>query len=184
MGLNYLSILNCWSLGMDKKFHPTLYNECNYLCMLGLKLIIVSKKRSKVILHTFSKIISCNYKTIHYTIMYIFHVSYCIWYITYTHTLCYSASIRQNMHCFHYVCLVLPWYVFPAYIIYSLHHWPLVRGIHWSPVDYPHKGTVMHRVLPCDNITMHYIQHVHHVCHNLYSQPTTTYSSMGLYTVT
>ena len=24
-----------------------------------------------------------------------------------------------------------------------LHYWPFVRGIHWSPVDSPHKGSVM-----------------------------------------
>ena len=30
---------NFWSLGMDKQFHPTLYNGCNYLFMLGLKLM-------------------------------------------------------------------------------------------------------------------------------------------------
>ena len=34
---------NRWSLGMDKWFHPTLYNGCNYLSMLGLKWIQVSK---------------------------------------------------------------------------------------------------------------------------------------------
>ena len=34
----------CWSLGMDKSFHPTCYNGCNYLSMLGLKLIHVSKR--------------------------------------------------------------------------------------------------------------------------------------------
>ena len=28
---------------MSKKFHPTVYNGCNYLCMLGLKLNHVSK---------------------------------------------------------------------------------------------------------------------------------------------
>ena len=28
---------------MDKWFHPTLYNECNYLSMLALKLIHISK---------------------------------------------------------------------------------------------------------------------------------------------
>ena len=38
---NYLSISklqqhNCWSLRIDKKFHFTLYNGCNYLSMLGL----------------------------------------------------------------------------------------------------------------------------------------------------
>ena len=36
MGWNYLSIpklqqLRCWSFGMNKKFHPTFYNGCNYL---------------------------------------------------------------------------------------------------------------------------------------------------------
>ena len=49
MGWNYLSIpklqwLHHWSLGMDKQFHPTLYNGCNYLSMLGLKLNRVSKR--------------------------------------------------------------------------------------------------------------------------------------------
>ena len=44
MGWNYLSIpklqrRNRWSLGMDNEFHTTIYNECNYLFMLGLKLI-------------------------------------------------------------------------------------------------------------------------------------------------
>ena len=32
-----------WSLGMDKYFHPTHYWTCDYLSMLGLKLIHVSK---------------------------------------------------------------------------------------------------------------------------------------------
>ena len=49
MGWNYLSIhklqrLHRWSLRMDKQFHPTFYNGCNYLSMLGLKLNHVSKR--------------------------------------------------------------------------------------------------------------------------------------------
>ena len=49
MGWNYLSIpklqrLHRWSLGMDKLFHPTHYNGCNYLSMLGLKSNHVSKR--------------------------------------------------------------------------------------------------------------------------------------------
>ena len=36
--------LHHWSLGMDKSFHPTLYNGCNYLSMMTLKLNHVSKK--------------------------------------------------------------------------------------------------------------------------------------------
>ena len=31
------------SLGMDKWFHLTFHNACNYLSMLGLKLIHVNK---------------------------------------------------------------------------------------------------------------------------------------------
>ena len=33
-----------WSIGMQKYFHPTLYWRCDYLSMLRLKLIHVSKK--------------------------------------------------------------------------------------------------------------------------------------------
>ena len=49
MGWNYLSIpklqrYNRWSLGMDKLFHPILYNGCDYISMLGLKLNHVSKR--------------------------------------------------------------------------------------------------------------------------------------------
>ena len=45
----YLSIPNfnlCtrWSLGMDKLFHRTLYNGCDYISMLGLKLIHFCKR--------------------------------------------------------------------------------------------------------------------------------------------
>ena len=49
MGWYYVSIpklqrCNRWSLGMDEQFHPSLCNVCNYLSMLGLKLIRVSKR--------------------------------------------------------------------------------------------------------------------------------------------
>ena len=48
VGLNYLSIpklerLRRWSLGMNKYFHPTFYNGCDYFPMLELKLNNVSK---------------------------------------------------------------------------------------------------------------------------------------------
>ena len=36
--------LNGVSLGLDKLFHPTSYNGYNYLSMLRLKLIHVSKR--------------------------------------------------------------------------------------------------------------------------------------------
>ena len=49
MGWNYLSIpifqrCNCWSLWMDKQFHPTLYWVCDYIFMMGLQLIHLSKR--------------------------------------------------------------------------------------------------------------------------------------------
>ena len=48
MGWNYLSIpklqrLHRWGLEMDKQFHPALYNGCNHLYVLGLKLNHVGK---------------------------------------------------------------------------------------------------------------------------------------------
>ena len=43
-GANYLSIPKLRSLGMDKYFHPTLYNGCDYLPVLGLKLNHVGKR--------------------------------------------------------------------------------------------------------------------------------------------
>ena len=42
--IHKLQRLHRWSLGMDKLFHPTLYNRCNDLSMLGWKLNHVSKK--------------------------------------------------------------------------------------------------------------------------------------------
>ena len=49
MGWNYLSIPKLqrflrWSLGTLKKFRPTHYNGCDYLSMLGLKLIHDGKR--------------------------------------------------------------------------------------------------------------------------------------------
>ena len=48
MGWNYSSIsklqlLHRWSLGIDTWFHSTLYSVCDYLSILGLKLIHVNK---------------------------------------------------------------------------------------------------------------------------------------------
>ena len=47
--INSLSIpklqrLNRWSLGVDEQVHPTFYNGCNYLSMVGLKKNYVSKR--------------------------------------------------------------------------------------------------------------------------------------------
>ena len=51
VGWNYLSIsklqwLHHWSLGKEKKFHLTLYDGCNYIFILWLKLIHASKRGS------------------------------------------------------------------------------------------------------------------------------------------
>ena len=42
------STVQLLSLGMDKEFHPTLYNGCNYLSMVGLDLNHVSKRGPNV----------------------------------------------------------------------------------------------------------------------------------------
>ena len=36
----------------------------------------------------------------------------------------------------------------------TLHYWPLVREIHRSPVDSPHKGPVMRKACPCHDVIM------------------------------
>ena len=33
-------------------------------------------------------------------------------------------------------------------------YWLFVRGIHWSPVAYPHKGPVMRQTFPCNGLIM------------------------------
>ena len=53
MGWNYLSIpklqrCNRWSLGMDKQFHPTVYNGCNYLSLGPWKCLHKSWQHSQV----------------------------------------------------------------------------------------------------------------------------------------
>ena len=40
VGIPKLQRLHRRSLGMDKQFHTTFYNGCDYLFMLGLKLIV------------------------------------------------------------------------------------------------------------------------------------------------
>ena len=39
---------------MDKEFHPVLYNRCNYLSILALKLFHVSKIEPRMIVHFIS----------------------------------------------------------------------------------------------------------------------------------
>ena len=42
--LTMINLMNEW---MDKLFHPTLYNACDYSSMLGMKLIHVSKSNHR-----------------------------------------------------------------------------------------------------------------------------------------
>ena len=42
-----LSIPKPLKFGIDKQFHPTEHNGCNYLSMLGLKLPHVSKRGTR-----------------------------------------------------------------------------------------------------------------------------------------
>ena len=39
-------------------------------------------------------------------------------------------------------------------VMLAPHYWPFVRGIHWWPVDSPHKGPVMWKALPCHDVFM------------------------------
>ena len=66
MWWNYLSIpkfqrLHRWSLGMDKLFHPTHYNGCNYLSMLRLKLIHVSERGPRWLLSYGAREVQCGW---------------------------------------------------------------------------------------------------------------------------
>ena len=47
-----LQWLQHWSLGMDKCSHLKLYNVCNFLSMMGLKLIHASKRSPCCVLYT------------------------------------------------------------------------------------------------------------------------------------
>ena len=39
--------------------------------------------------------------------------------------------------------------------IKALYNWQFMRGIHWSAVDFSHKGSVMLKVFSCCNIIMY-----------------------------
>ena len=43
-------------------------------------------------------------------------------------------------------------------------HWPFVRRIHQSQVDYSHKGPVMHKAFPCHDVIMTASGHSLHDC--------------------
>ena len=114
MGWNYLSIpklqrLFRWSLGMDKWFHPTLYLVCDYLSMLGLKLIHVSKSGPRW--SSQLQLITINW-LMHYEIQWLWceHMKIDIWLIRYqilftsilkagcVRNVC-VASLQHNLYC-------------------------------------------------------------------------------------
>ena len=38
----------------------------------------------------------------------------------------------------------------------SPHYWPFVRGVHWWPMNSPHKGPVTRKKLACDDVIMNF----------------------------
>ena len=152
MGWNYLSIpklqrCNRWSLGMDKQFHPTFYNGCNYLSMLGLKLNHVSKRGPKcqqTNLELYGEINCCQTTTKHdkaWVVCIIFGMCLLqnnkttqnrIQLLRFKHTL--SACCHFGWELSRTVCKtdtiyhddVIRWKHFARY-------WSFVRGIHRSP---------------------------------------------------
>ena len=121
MGWNNLSIpklqrLHRWSLGMDKLFHPTSYNGCNHLSMLGLKLNHVSKMG-----HCSLRVMICRFRTCHVK-LYLLNNR--------------SAGSYCSQPTWHTHDDGMKWELFPCF-------WPIVMGIHRSPVDSTHKKSVI-----------------------------------------
>ena len=95
---------------MDKWFQPTLYNGCNYLCMLLLKLIHVSKMGPRNVWF------SCGFDE---------HGGWSFESCVIFRYRNEAAGMVNDD--------VIKWKYFPRY-------WPFVRGIHQSPMNSPHKG--------------------------------------------
>ena len=55
---------------------------------------------------------------------------------------------------------------------HSPHYWPFVRGIHWSPVNFPHKESVTWKKFPYDDIIMNLgqITPSHHFTEDYWAQ--------------
>ena len=67
-GWNYLSIpklqqLHRQCLGMDKLFHPTFHNGCNYLSLLGFKFNLVSRRSHRRYVYEYAKSLRFNAHT-------------------------------------------------------------------------------------------------------------------------
>ena len=106
---------NGWTLGMDKGFLPTLYNEYNYLFLLGLKLIHIDKKDSNAF------VVAPKFNT--------------------TYQL-YAWSLPAYK-CMNYDSIFISVSTAHADVIKWKHlqrYWPFVRRIHRLPMNSPHKG--------------------------------------------
>ena len=150
---NYLSIpkfqrLHRWSLGMDNKFHPTLYWPCDYLSMLGWKLIHVSKRASgnsfmlitrwlRHDLHALDCIITHNSNNATHQIM--FRTRYFDF---------IAGRVLTNVYC---ICLLSAWLLF-VFIVSNMMHavWFILYDLcegNQPLVDSPHKVQVCGRRL-------------------------------------
>ena len=71
-----LQQLHCSSMHVDKYFHPTLFNGCNYLPMRGLKFIHVNKRGPDI---------KGNHKVhpINYAHIFVVHIEHTIWICTF-----------------------------------------------------------------------------------------------------
>ena len=104
-GMNHLPIqpLHRWSLGMDKWFLLTFYNGCDYLSMLGLKLIHVRKRapRKQIIPYVllfFCLVLSYIMRGNNVHLTQIWHLSGCI-----SHGMqCTSSNFTLNFYLAHW----------------------------------------------------------------------------------
>ena len=134
---------NCWSFKIDKLFYPMRYIGCNYLFMLGLKLIHVSKKGS---METTPNSPSPENKFVmsicHYNDVRTSAMASQITSPTIVCSTVYSRR-RSKKH-------------------KSSASLAFVRGIHRWPVNSPHKGPVTLKMFPFDDVIM--LQHVATTC--------------------
>ena len=127
MGWNCLSIpklqwCNRWCLGMDKQFHPTLYWACDYLSMLVLKLIRVSKRGPWWYNHnkTQQNLVHILWDILFYFDCLFWLMCFNIFYTDGTYTIHYHHSLRAfwyagqafhiHFHELEYLSMTCPWW--------------------------------------------------------------------------
>ena len=148
MGWTYLAIpnlqrCNCLNFEIDKLFYHMRYIACNYLFMLGLKLIHVSKKDPmETAPHSPSPANKFAMSICHYNDVITSTMASQITGPTIVCSTVYSRC-RTKRH-------------------QSSASLAFVRGIHWWPVNSPHKGPVTRKMFPFDDVIM--LQHVATTC--------------------